>query len=848
MPTVSTGAFQSLGLHIAVARSLRTSNHAARFFLFLFSALLVTSCGLPQNQRLPTPTLGTRLSALDGGDDAVGQQTERRDIVRRTRRITTSRALPQATVGTAYNAVISLSGGISPYYLSIVKGAIPAGLTLNSSTDTISGKPQVAGSYEFAVRATDLTHADFGIQLLTLVVAGAPAGSNISVQISPANPTVSSGGTQQFTATVHETLASPAGRPPSNVGVTWSATAGTISKTGLFVAPAVKVAATATVTATSVANPSRKASATVLVTASAPTPAPGPIITSTSVPPATAGAAYSAALRATGGQLPYTWRIASGALPQGLQLASASGYISGASSQSGLFYFTVQVTDGSGQTAQQSIPLTVAASNSCGPPTYPCSRSDVAVIVPNSPPPLGADPNYYGGHSGADRVAIDPAYNNRILRVTDGNITTAGMSFNTPSSAEKNVTSYDESLFLIHNEGNGLCLFQFDPSAFTSTFHGCFLGVGGGGSADFGYTEADNNAFYNYNQRKLYRFLIDRTTWTVHADPTFNNGQGYFDPDDPKCLNGQMAANHWYVHGHALSSDDKTVIAAVGPQQDLDPYFVVWNAEKGCQWLNVKTWQVSQGWNTGLANPVSISWVSGTAPTTAGGIHNAQIDRGGAYGVLTVQHAFGHKLFWTLGTNIVNDTCTKCTSHWACDYGVCLWDYHQGTGYTGYDMRSVPIGGSTTSASVDMSTMLVTPDMDTTPVLGQWGNDEHVSHANASPDAKNIYLVAWQPGTGSSTVSQLWADEITGINWDGTQRTIRFNKNWNSGYGGFWTSSRCPISRQGNYAICGSDYQMANLDKGFGNGLNQDTCDHTLPAGKKGTNGCRTDVLLFELK
>ena len=161
MPTVSTGAFQSLRPHIAAARSGKISHQAALFFLLLFSALLVTSCGLPtQEQRSPTPTLGTRLSALNGGDDAVGQQTERGDIVRRTRRITISADLPQATVSTPYNAVISLSGGRSPYSLSIARGALPAGLTLNSSTGTISGKALVAGSYEFAIRATDLTHAD----------------------------------------------------------------------------------------------------------------------------------------------------------------------------------------------------------------------------------------------------------------------------------------------------------------------------------------------------------------------------------------------------------------------------------------------------------------------------------------------------------------------------------------------------------------------------------------------------------------------------------------------------------------------------------------------------------------
>jgi hypothetical protein len=136
--------------------------------------------------------------------------------------------------------------------------------------------------------------------------------------------------------------------------------------------------------------------------------------------------------------------------------------------------------------------------------------------------------------------------------------------------------------------------------------------------------------------------------------------------------------------------------------------------------------------------------------------------------------------------------------------------------------------------------------MDNLVAYGQWNADEHLSHANAVPGAKNIYLAAWQT-KNSASVTQVWEGEITGINWDGTQRTLRFNKHWNVGFGGFWGSSRCSISHQGHYAICGSDYLMNNLDKGFGNGLNRDTCDHALDVARRGTNSCRTDLLVFQL-
>lgn len=415
--------------------------------------------------------------------------------------------------------------------------------------------------------------------------------------------------------------------------------------------------------------------------------------------------------------------------------------------------------------------------------------------------------------------------------MTDGNTLpeATGTSFNTGASAEKNVTSYDETVFLFHTQEDALCLAQFDNSQFQAVFRGCHDDAGRGGGADFGYTEADNLAFFNYYQEKFYRFQVDSTSWTLSSELLF-------DPDAPNCLNGQIAANHWSIHDHALSSDDQTSIAAVGTGQDADVYFVIWNAERGCEWLNVQTWQVSNGWNAGLQSPVDISWVGGIGPSSPGGIHNAQIDRSGMFGVLTVvRDGLKRKKFWTIGTNQVDATCKQCTSHWACDYGVCFWDLGR---KTTYDMGQLTIGSTT-----------AIPDMNIAPALGDWFNDEHSSHANAEPGAKNIYLVAWQPGVGgsTSTVTQPWEDELTGVSWDGSQRTIRFNKNWNSGYG-FWASSRCAISRHGNYAICGSDYQMTNLDQGFGNAKNQDTCDHTLLPGILGTNGCRTDLLLFELK
>ena len=50
-------------------------------------------------------------------------------------------ALPGATFGAAYATSLAATGGITPYTWSITQGALPAGLTLSSTTGAITGTP-----------------------------------------------------------------------------------------------------------------------------------------------------------------------------------------------------------------------------------------------------------------------------------------------------------------------------------------------------------------------------------------------------------------------------------------------------------------------------------------------------------------------------------------------------------------------------------------------------------------------------------------------------------------------------------------------------------------------------------
>jgi hypothetical protein len=245
--------------------------------------------------------------------------------------ITTPPALPVATVGVPYSVTLQPVGGATPYSWVVTAGSIPAGLTF-SGGGQITGTPTSAGKFTFTVQVTD-GNSNQTQKTFTLSVAG-------PLSITPPDLPPGAAG-----AAYSQTLTATGGTPP----YVWSVTAGTLPS-GLSLEAATGIlagtpgaAGTFTFTATVTDSNSVTAQKQFSINIGA-----GLTFTNQSpLPPGTAGSAYSLQLQASGGQPPYSWRVATGSLPATLSLNGATGMITGVPATAGTFNFTLQVSDSS---------------------------------------------------------------------------------------------------------------------------------------------------------------------------------------------------------------------------------------------------------------------------------------------------------------------------------------------------------------------------------------------------------------------------------------------------------------------------------------------------------------------
>src|SRR5205807_787250 len=99
-------------------------------------------------------------------------------------------------------------------------------------------------------------------------------------------------------------------------------------------------------------------------------------INTASTPGSQSGIACSYLISASGGNAPYQWHIASGSLPQGFSLSN-TGLLSGSTTQTGQFSFTVAVSDAGNSSVSKSFSLSVSA-----PPPQPSGNNDGPAQLP----------------------------------------------------------------------------------------------------------------------------------------------------------------------------------------------------------------------------------------------------------------------------------------------------------------------------------------------------------------------------------------------------------------------------------------------------------------------------------
>jgi hypothetical protein len=93
----------------------------------------------------------------------------------------TAGTLPVGALHEKYQATVFVTGGVPPYTWTLLDGTLPPGLSLNSSSGAIAGKPTVAGAFSFQAQIND-AHADTvsGGLSINVSTAQAPAVTTVS--------------------------------------------------------------------------------------------------------------------------------------------------------------------------------------------------------------------------------------------------------------------------------------------------------------------------------------------------------------------------------------------------------------------------------------------------------------------------------------------------------------------------------------------------------------------------------------------------------------------------------------------------------------------------------------------
>lgn len=268
-------------------------------------------------------------------------------------------SLPTPTIPLVYNSPYSQPllalGGSGVYNSWVATSPMPPGLTLNSTTGVISGTPTNTGSYTVPLVVTDTAGNSIPVNLSFFIASPTgvnifPNNSNASI-IAIGNTTVLGwpigGGTGPYTLTALTPL--PAGCAFESGETILS---NNTNAYALVCTPLAPGNFTFTFKVTDALGNIAVRTMTLAV-------APFTLFSSTSLPNASVGTAYSQAILAWDNVSTVSWTVAPGsALPPGLNMTG--NILAGTPTAAGAYSFVMNATDGSGVVISSTFSLTVS--------------------------------------------------------------------------------------------------------------------------------------------------------------------------------------------------------------------------------------------------------------------------------------------------------------------------------------------------------------------------------------------------------------------------------------------------------------------------------------------------------
>ena len=382
----------------------------------------------------------------------------------------------------------------------------------------------------------------------------------------------------------------------------------------------------------------------------------------------------------------------------------------------------------------------------------------------------------------------DPTFGTRILRVTDGNTRPDAprRSFGPPSGSEQNTWNTDSTIFFLGGTNGEMLPYSFDKATMTATRMGDRNNGSGGlmlNIAKCEFSFMDKNIIYGVggNGRTFmqYNFQTGAYTTLFNLDSAVPGLSG---------ITGDVSA----------SGSDMLSTYFGANVQDSHMYVIVWNKNNG-QYAVLNT-------QNSTVKPFGASSFQPVGTTVGFTLHNARIDKGGRFVVMTPGSPASHALYvWDTQTNVVAPIPQPGGGgHKVNGYGT-LVNHAAPPNDPNHADASQWLLRPLNPSQLNTITRLATPAL--TPL--EWAVDTHVSWNNARPNVMTPVLVSLYRDPGAAGPWRAWDDEIIALRTDGVTSTawrICHHRSQVFPYK-FDYSPRGNVSQDGRYFMFASNWE-----------------------------------------